>query len=1168
MRFDEIVLIRYGHFSEYGIQLPQSRPDYFVLHGHNEAGKSTLLRGISALLFGVPSRTADAHSCKGSELRIGGTISNGGTTFSFRRRKGTVGTLLTKDERQIQEDGLARFLRGIDRDQFEQFFGLDHVRLRKGGEELLRGEGDIGSSLFQAAGVDLRRVLEGITDEAKDLFSPKARTRVIGTALEEYRQARAETRRIALSAGVVKQKREQLEQARQRKETLDAEADSLRRQLTKLSRIASNKPDVARLQDLRAALVRLESVPNLPANIRLLRDQAVAAISAADREIDLLNSRINQSDNRMKTLAVDSRLNLYVARVEDLNARLQDYLRQLSDRPKRESEHREAIRLAENEWREVWNRLPIADAETLRDVYGNKMEIRALMTEHTRLATEHEGCEKALASAQANYERISNELTSLEQPANPSALLAAIDQAKKLGDTEQGLARIGSEITRIESTISRELKSLPLWQGPAEDLEVVKPPMLSTVEQYSQKWQSLDQDEQARSHVLSSQNATIAKHQAELSRLYTSGRTIGETELVGERQKRDCIWNLIRQSKFEHSISDEQALARSESSVPLSDLLEQHVHRSDEIADLRFANAERVVIHDRLEKEITLARTEQERIGGELQQLTNRKQELQGKWQVEWKSLGCDPLSPSEMKDWLQRREKILERQVDLQAKKEELVLLRGRIDTAKSDVIARLKDLGHQRGLKEEDALAVVLSVAQQFARDVDVKRQAIADLRTELKSLNIEKQRSKSEHCATKLTEWSAKWAPFMRALLLPEKTTTIDAGKALDVLEKVFFHLKDAHNLTHRIKRMSENISDFHDEAVQLAREVDSNLVSLPPDQIAGRLHDRINENSNAETAYKQLEVQKQADEASLKDQVINAEHARTSLAKLMEAAGVVDESQFESVITSFEERVQKKEDHDEIARTLVTRNGSSDLKVIEEEASQYEVDTLTGEINHLEQRSEELRNELFQAGQEYGRFQQEFEQLESSEMAALQAQRAEDALAKARTAIAQYLRLGIAAEVLQHAMESYREKHQAPVLRRASELFSRLTLGEHAGLTTGFGDDDRPVLVAVRNNKEQVGVSGLSDGTRDQLYLALRLAAIEHHVNTVAPCPLILDDILINSDDGRAAAALEVLAEVAVKTQVLLFTHHSRLAEMATTAGAHRIELGARRSAVGA
>ena len=91
------------------------------------------------------------------------------------------------------------------------------------------------------------------------------------------------------------------------------------------------------------------------------------------------------------------------------------------------------------------------------------------------------------------------------------------------------------------------------------------------------------------------------------------------------------------------------------------------------------------------------------------------------------------------------------------------------------------------------------------------------------------------------------------------------------------------------------------------------------------------------------------------------------------------------------------------------------------------------------------------------------------------------------------------------MLHRAIESYREKHQGPVLSRASELFSSLTLGDFGALTTGFGDDDKPVLVAIRKNKEQVQVEGLSDGTRDQLYLALRLAAIEHHVENGVALP---------------------------------------------------------------
>src|SRR5437764_116591 len=228
MRIDAIDLIRYGHFAGRSIELSARKPDFSVIYGDNEAGKSTLLRAISAMFFGVPVKTPDVHSCKGSELRVGATISQGHESLSFRRRKGTSATLLDIHEAQMAESALAAFLPELDRERFEQFFCLDHGRLREGGEELLHGKGDVGSALFQAAGLlGLRKLLENLEDEARELFSAKGRGRVIGSLIDEYKQARAELRGIAISAAVVKQIESDLEQARTRHETLKNEAQSL-----------------------------------------------------------------------------------------------------------------------------------------------------------------------------------------------------------------------------------------------------------------------------------------------------------------------------------------------------------------------------------------------------------------------------------------------------------------------------------------------------------------------------------------------------------------------------------------------------------------------------------------------------------------------------------------------------------------------------------------------------------------------------------------------------------------------------------------------------------------------------------------------------------------------------------------------------------------------------
>jgi uncharacterized protein YhaN len=158
---------------------------------------------------------------------------------------------------------------------------------------------------------------------------------------------------------------------------------------------------------------------------------------------------------------------------------------------------------------------------------------------------------------------------------------------------------------------------------------------------------------------------------------------------------------------------------------------------------------------------------------------------------------------------------------------------------------------------------------------------------------------------------------------------------------------------------------------------------------------------------------------------------------------------------------------------------------------------------------------------------------------------------------------YARLRIAGRVLTLAMERFREKSQGPILRKASELFSRITCGSFEGLRLEHDADGHPMLVGVRSGgKETVPLEGMSDGTADQLYLVLRLAGLEHYLAANEPMPFIVDDILIKFDNARAAAALQALAELSKKTQVIFLTHHRHLVELAakSVSGSILIEHG--------
>jgi chromosome segregation protein len=185
-----------------------------------------------------------------------------------------------------------------------------------------------------------------------------------------------------------------------------------------------------------------------------------------------------------------------------------------------------------------------------------------------------------------------------------------------------------------------------------------------------------------------------------------------------------------------------------------------------------------------------------------------------------------------------------------------------------------------------------------------------------------------------------------------------------------------------------------------------------------------------------------------------------------------------------------------------------------------------------------------NEATRAGVELERMQRRG--AESAEAR----QQAEYTLGRALEQARRYAILRSAEELLERAVREYRERNETKVLHRARELFQRLTNGAYSTLRSDVEGGAEARLLAVRGD-EEVSVSALSEGTRDQLFLALRLAALEATFEQRGAVPVLADDLLTTFDDERTASALEVLAQLGKKTQVLLLTHHQHVVELART-----------------
>ena len=160
--------------------------------------------------------------------------------------------------------------------------------------------------------------------------------------------------------------------------------------------------------------------------------------------------------------------------------------------------------------------------------------------------------------------------------------------------------------------------------------------------------------------------------------------------------------------------------------------------------------------------------------------------------------------------------------------------------------------------------------------------------------------------------------------------------------------------------------------------------------------------------------------------------------------------------------------------------------------------------------------------------------------------------EDVLQRLSDALAEVLSLKGGAAMLAQVQVSMRATDKVEeLLAKASLHLARLTRGSCTRIER---DPQQETLVVLRREDDDkpLQTRELSEGTCDQLWLALRLGLIEPHLS-VKRLPLILDDVLIQFDDARAQAALETLAEVARHTQVILFTHHAHLLSLAREAG---------------
>jgi uncharacterized protein YhaN len=355
-----------------------------------------------------------------------------------------------------------------------------------------------------------------------------------------------------------------------------------------------------------------------------------------------------------------------------------------------------------------------------------------------------------------------------------------------------------------------------------------------------------------------------------------------------------------------------------------------------------------------------------------------------------------------------------------------------------------------------------------------------------------------------------------------------------------------------LDHRIETMEANVSIFSSEVAKLADACGCADGSKTATELLGHLGASAGAALVAAQERSRLKHQEddELEKEAAADRVLAQAHER--LMPLLEIGNTRDKEILRGWLADADRRSSQRAALSALDIEIVSLGDGLDLTQLLDEVMEVDPDGLKIESIAIEDQLAELSRQIEEQMALLAAARRDFDSLTGGADAAVEASEMAFARAEMEVQAESYVRLRTEAIMLKWAIEKYRREKQAPLLARASALFSTLTLGTYTALLVGNDSDPARLCGLPAGAERLIPVDGMSEGTVDHLYLALRLAAVEDAVENGINLPFFADDLFINYDDKRAEAGFRVLAELSKKTQVLFFTHHQHLVALAQSA----------------
>ena len=1001
----------------------------------------------------------------------------------------------------------------------------------------------------------LRERLKILEEEADGLWAPrKSGKRLYYQASDRLKDASGDLRNCTLPARDWQRTKKAFENAAKNFQALQREHETKSAELNRLGRIRRVFAAVRRKEELEAEIIKLGDMTLLPEDAARTLEKAEHHETEMAARIETLTDQLKQVEQEIAALTFDEVLVRRAEDIQQLHERRIEVRGETADLPKRRGELEAAV----GDLRRLASEIGWAssDTDTLveRIPQRDKVAIaRGLLQQRGELSTAVQTTKDALDTARRALVEKKERLGEIGQATNVSKLTAVINSTRGSGDVESRIRSTQDQADEASLQIERLRQTLKPGLPDKIDITTLRIPPRATVQDHRDLSQSLVQRLREISRRLDDAGLALAQDRQALKRRIDDEGVETLDALRGARTVRDDIWGLVKRRYVDGlPVPDELLQRYTNDPDDLPGNFENAMQEADAASDRRFGKAEVAGRLVELASRIAERENEVERLSMQKVGVENERDRFERAWQSLWADLPVEVDSPDTMLIWLEELDGLIDATERQRQARRQLEILKSERRDAQVRLITELNASGVDTESMRDDTLPILIERAADYARDQVTLARRLEETREEVRTAHSDLARRKKEveTADTAWSSWERAWSTALSELSLDVEAAPDAAAAQMSVIDQMREGVVRVQELQdRRIGPIERDIAEFQrvvrDEIAELAPELASATADEAVLEIERRLNvalDLYRQHKDRADAAKSLRRQIEALKQDRRD-------AWATVEPLKQTVGKEDVVELKVAIDRSDRRRALGLELTGVRETLQQDGDGLTIDDLTQECEGADIDQIRARQETVEADVKALQEQLSEAAEQRAEARQAFQAISRGDDAAAKAAaKRQEAIAAMREAAERYVRLRTSGMLLRWAIDRFRKEKQGPLLKRAGELFQVLTLGSFDRLSVQFDDQDQMQLAGARPNGEVVSVPGLTSGTEDQLFLALRIAAIEDYLARAVALPFVADDLLINFDPDRAAAGIDILGQLAEKTQVLFFTHHPHLVDI--------------------